>query len=62
MFWEKEKVEVVPANMNSFLIDTTIVESILYSPCVGPIVLIDDYKEEFMESCNLTNQRFKWKT
>ena len=62
MFLEGGKVEVVPANTNPFSINITMVKAIFYSRCVGPIMLTNDYEERSMESFNLTNQGFKWRT
>ena len=60
MFWEGNKVDVVPINTNPFSANITMVESIFYSPCVGPIMLTNDYEEGSMEFYNLTSQGFKW--
>ena len=55
-------VEVVPVNMDPFSTNITMAESIFYSPYVGAIMLIVDYEEGSIESCNLTSQGFKWRT
>ena len=52
---------MVLVDKNPFSTNLNMVESIFYSPCVGPIMLINDYKEGSMESYNLTSQGFKWK-
>ena len=59
MFWEWGKVEVMIADKNMFLADITMAKSVFYLPCVKPIILMNDYKEGFMESYNLTSQGFK---
>ena len=47
---------MVLIDTNPFIADITMVESIFYSWCVGPIMLINDYEEGSMESYNLTSQ------
>ena len=53
-------MDVVPTDGNPFSVDINIVEFIFYLPYVGPIMVIDDYEERLVESCNLTNHGFKW--
>ena len=60
MFWEGNKVGVIPIDTNPFLVDIAIAESIFYYPSVGPIMMTEDYEEGLVESCILTSQGFKW--
>ena len=62
MFWEGDKVEIIPTNKNHFLDDAIMVKAIFYSPYVKSITLAKDYKEGFVESCGLTTQGFKIRT
>ena len=55
MFWEGDKVEVVLTDTNPFSVDITITESIFYSIGVRPIMMIEDYEEGSVESCDLTS-------
>ena len=53
MFSEGGNIKVVPADKNPFSIDITMVDSIFYSPRVKPIILINDYDEGSIETCDL---------
>ena len=60
MFLEGNKVEVVPIDANPFSANITVAELIFYSSGIGPIMLIEDYEEGSIKSCDLTHQGFKW--
>ena len=55
MFWDKGKVKVVPVDNNHFSTNITMAKSIFYSTQVKPIIVIDDFEERSVESCDLTS-------
>ena len=60
MFWEGNKVEVVPIDVNPFSTDIVVIESIFYSSGIGLIMVNEEYEERLVESCYLTHKGFKW--
>lgn len=54
-------MEVDLANRNPFVVDVKMATAIFYSPHVESIRLLENYKEGFMESCDITSQGFRIK-
>ena len=61
MFWVGDNVEVVEAEKNPFTAEVKMLESLFYSPHLGPIEIPEDYVEGSWETCSLTREGFKVK-
>ena len=61
VFWVGDNVEVVEAEKNPFTAEVKMLESLFYSPHLGPIEIPENYEEVSWETCSLTREGFKVK-
>ena len=59
MFWNKGKVEVVPADQKPFSTDVKVAEAMYYTPEFQPITWPPEVTQDAIQAVNFTNQGFK---